>query len=242
MASKTLLQLQNDALQQTDEVAGSGSTTALQIIQRGINESYAEVAAIRDWDQLKNTATTSSIVGTNLYTPVTSGSTIPRIRRIINVVDQTTPRNLNETDRQRFEYQYPFVDTTNSKNQGAPLLWMVYDYTNSSRDLRVMVYPVPSTVLTLGFTFYEEPLELSAPTDIPRLPDQFHYGLSYLGLAKYFEYQKDPLASYYRQMHEQFKVKILNDEWSDTDEMPEMKPQLRNRAVILGKIGKVYNR
>jgi len=91
--------------------------------------------------------------------------------------------------------------------------------------------------------FFEEPLELVNDTDVPRIPDQFHYGLNYIGIAKYFEYQKDPISSYYRQLHEQFKEKILDNEWGDTKEMPQIMPQsIDEGGVIIGKLGRIYNR
>lgn len=242
MAYKTFAQLYNDALQETDEVAGSGSSTAKQIIKTGINEAYAEVASLRDWDQLKNQITFPTVNLTAIYTPVTSSASTPRIRRIINVNDFTTPKTLDEIVRNRFELKYPFVNPANTGNLGSPLLWMPYDYTNGSRDLRIQFYPIPNAVITIGASFYEEPLELVQDTDIPRIPDQYHYGLVYVGIAKYFEYQKDPIASYWRGMHETYKQKILNNEWSDTDEMPVLNFQTRSRAVVIGKIGEVYNR
>lgn len=242
MAAKTFAQLYTDALTQADETAGSGSSTAARIVKAGINESYAEVAAIRDWKTLENSGTVATASGTFEYTPVIASASICRIRRIQSVLDETDNRYLDEVKREDFEKSYPYVDTTLATNLGSPLLWFQSGYT-SARDIKVKLYPVPNAVLTARIFWFEEPLELSADTDIPRIPDQFHYGLGYLGLAKYFEYQKDPISSYYRQLHEQYKDKILANEWGDSDEMPQVMPDgAFDRAVVIGKVGRVYNR
>lgn len=242
MAAKTFVQLYTDAIQQADESAGSGASTAKTIIKSGINESYAEVASIRDWKTLENTGTISTVSGTFEYTPVTSSAATCRIRRIQSVMDETANRYLAEIKRSDFEKSYPYVDTTLSANLGAPTLWFQSGYT-SNRDIKIKLYVVPNGAMTIRLYWYEEPLELSADADVPRIPDQYHYGLGYLGLAKYFEYQKDPIASYYRTLHEQYKQKILDNEWGDSDQMPQIMPQgFANRAVIVGKIGRIYNR
>jgi len=238
----TFLQLYTDALVQCDETAGSGSATAKAIVQQGINESYSEVASIRDWETLENNGTVSLVKGTMEYTPVVSSASVCRIRRIENVLDETNNRYLAEVRRDDFQKDYPYVDPTLATNQGNPSLWFQSSFT-SNRDIRLKFWQVPGSTITARVFWIEEPLKLSADTDVPRIPDQFHYGLEYLGIAKYFEYQKDPIASYYRQLHEQFKQKILSNEWGDTDEMPAMHPQdVTGSGVVIGKLGRVYNR
>jgi len=242
MAAKTFLQLYTDALTQADETAGSGAATAKTIVKAGINESYAEIASIRDWKTLENTGTFSTASGTFEYTPVTSSASVCRIRRIQSVIDESDNRYLAEVKRSDFEKSYPYVDTTSTANLGSPTLWFQSGYT-SNRDIKIKLYVVPNGAKTIRAYWYEEPLELSADGDIPRIPDQYHYGLVYAGLAKYFEYQKDPIAPYYRSLHEQYKQKVLNNEWGDSDQMPQMTPEgFPNQAVVIGKIGRVYNR
>jgi hypothetical protein len=199
------------------------------------------VASLRDWKTLENSTTFSTAAGTEEYTPVTSSTVVCRIRRIQDVLDQTNNRFLEEVKREQIERDYPYIDPSDAKNQSNPVLWYQSGYT-SDRDIKIKLYQVPSGVFTVKTTFFEEPLELTNDTDVPRIPDQFHYGLSYLGIAKYFEYQKDPIASYYRQLHEQFKMKVLQNEWGDSDEMPQIMPNTPNRAVVIGKIGRIYNR
>lgn len=241
MAAKTFLQLYTDALVQCDETAGSGSATAKTIVKAGINESYAEIASVRDWKTLENTTTFSTAQGTFEYTPVTSSASVCRIRRIQDVIDEGNNRLLQEVKREAFEADYPYVNPATATNQGNPTLWFQSGYTQG-RDIKIKLWQVPQSASTVRLYWYDEPLELSNDADIPRIPDQYHYGLTYLGIAKYFEYQKDPIASYYRQLHEQYKMKILQNEWGDSDEMPAMTAQLPNSAVITGKLGRVYNR
>lgn len=240
MAAKTFEQLYTDALTQADETEGSSAATALSIIQSGINESYAEVAGLRDWPTLQNTTTFSTTSGTNEYTPVTASSTVCRIRRVISIIDETNKHYLTEEQRDRFNQVYPYVNT--STDIGIPSIWYESGYT-SSRDINVKLYKVPDGTYTMRVFFYEEPLELSADADVPRIPDQFHYGLTYVGLAKYYEYQKDLVtANQYRQMHNDFKRKITTIETGFSDEMPAIRPVTqKNGGYIIGKIGRVYN-
>lgn len=240
MAAKTFAQLYTDALLQADELTGSGTATAKTIIKAGINEAYSDIAAARDWKILEDDAAVTTTSGTMEYTPVTSSSTTPRIRRIQSVLDETNNRYLQEVTRDDFERDYPYVDTTSANNLGQPTYWFSSGY-DSNRDLKIKLYQVPNSTLSLRVFYFFEPVELSADADIPLIPDQYHYGLTYLGLAKYYEYQKDPIASYYRALYEDYKRKILDAEYGETDEMPSMQPQTRNRGYVIGKIGRVYN-
>lgn len=206
----------------------------------GINEAYVDIASIRDWKTLENSGTVTTAVGTWEYTPVTSSGAVPRIRRIESVIDETNARYLEEVQREAFEQKYPYIDPTAANNQGSPLYWFQSGYT-PNRDIKVKVFQAPNAALTLRAVWYEEPLDLVNDADIPRIPDQWHYGLVYLGLAKYYEFQKDFVSIYYRNLHDAYKAKVLEAEYADTTEMFEIQPiRLRNRFVR-GKIGQVYN-
>lgn len=238
MASKTFSQLYNDGLRLADQTSGGGSALAKQIIQDGINESYSEISSIRDWKTLENNTTVSAVSGTEEYTPITNSTTIPRIRRIESVKDETNKLFISEERRENFEKMYPYVASTDT---GTPSIWYQSGYT-STRDIKIKLYKIPNSSITYRVTYYEEPLALTADTDVPRIPDQFHYGLVYLGLAKYFEYEKEKIAEYYRQLNSEYRAKVLSNEWGDTDEMPEMIPQGRAGNYVTGKIGRIYNR
>lgn len=240
MAAQTFSALTDDALSVADEATGSGSTQARTLIQAGINESYSEIAAARDWETLKTDVGVTTATGTMEYTPVNSGS-VARIRRIISVIDETNNNLLEEVTEKNFNTVYPYVSTSSSANQGSPRLWFISGY-DSNNDVKIKVYPVPNSVMTLRVKHFFEPLALTSDTDKPLIPDQFHYGLEYKGLAKYFEYVKDPIASYWLTKHEDFKQKILDFEYGPTEEMPQMQTQGRNRGFVTGKLGRVYNR
>jgi len=233
MAQKTFLQLTQDAQRQCDD----DSAIAKIIIQSGINESYSEICGIRDWKLLENNTTISAVAGTQEYTPIVSSTSVPRIRRIESVKDETSKRYIDYIQREVFEKSYPYVASTDT---GTPSLWYISGY-DSNGDIKVKLFKVPDTGRTYRITFYEEPLELTSDLDVPRIPEQFHTGLSYLGLAKYYEYQKDAFASYYRQMHEAYKAKILTIEYSPYDQMPTITPEQRSKTTIIGKIGRIYN-
>jgi hypothetical protein len=237
MAAKTFSELFTDGQRQADELTGNNAANAKQIIKAGINESYAEVASLRDWETLKNETTFDSVAGTVEYTPVTSSSVVPRIRRIISILDETNDRYISFVKREIFEENYPYVGTD---DQGTPIVAYVSGYT-VNHDVKVKLYPVPDGVATYRVRFYEEPLELTADSAIPRIPDQYHYGLTYLGLAKYFEFQKDPMADYYRKLHRDFKGAILANEWGDVDEMPQFEPLTIKKTYSTSKIGRMFS-
>lgn len=243
MSAKTYAELYTDALQQADEIAGSGSAIAKTIIKAGINEAYMELSGMRDWDQLKNTLTFPTVAGTNEYNPRSAAGAECRIRRILSVVDQTSNRYLDEVTQDNVDRTYPFIDTSDTTKRGAPTMWYLTGFnTTFFRDVTFKVYAVPDQARTLRVLVIEDPLELETDDTIPRLPDQFHYPLTYLGLAKYYEYQKDPVASYYRQLHETTKQKVLDYEYSLSDEMPAFEPTAPPYPIVTGKIGRVYNR
>lgn len=235
---KTFLQIYTDALTQADETAGSGSAIAKQIIQSGINEAYADVSGIKNWKELENSVIVNLTPNVNEYTPITNSITVPRIHRIESIVDQTNNRYLTNVDREIFERSYPYIDP--NVNVGDPTIWYESGF-NANRDIKFKVYQVPDTNITAQVIFYEEPLPLSSDGDIPRIPDQWHYGLSYLGLAKYYEYQHDFLSIYYRDQFEAYKAQIMMSEYNDTTVMPQFNPQPRNRGFVIGKIGRIYN-
>lgn len=239
MAAKTFLELQNDALRQVDELSGSGSATARVIIKNGLNEAYSLIAGIRDWKTLENNTTVTTASGTQEYTPITSSSATPRIRRIQSVIDETNNILLEEVRREVFERSYPYVASTDT---GKPKLWFESGYTNSSsRDIKIKLYQVPDGTYTLRVNYYEEPLEMQSDDTIPRIPDQYHFGLELHAIAKYYEYQRDPSAAYFKGEFERFKKDILAAEYGDTDEMPSIIPQDRKSSGITGKIGRIYN-
>ncbi len=242
MAAKTFLQLQTDALTQVDELSGSGSATARTIIKSGINEAYAEIAGLRDWETLKNTGTITTSSGDMEYTPITSTTSIPRIRRIDSLLDETNNRYLDEVARSDFERDYPYVDPSLAANQGTPTLWFTSSYT-SNRDVQIKLWQVPNSTLTLRMWWYEEPVELVLDADVPRIPDQYHYGLAFHAITKYYEFQEMfQKAEYYRGKFNAYKATIQEAEYNDTDEMPEVKPQTLNRGgFVIGKIGRIYN-
>lgn len=240
MAAKTYAQIYNDALQQVDEVVGSGSTTAKQIIKAGINEAYSEAAGLRNWETLQSNTTITTVSGTSLYTPITSSSSIPRIRRIISVLDETNNKFIQEIDQKIFEKSYPFVDPTLTGNTGNPRLWMSTDYT-SGRDAQIKLYPIPNSTLTLRVRYFYEPLPLVNDSDIPLIPDQYHYGLAYWPIAKYYEFQREFISNYYRQQHQQWIADMLAAEYGPVIETPQMNPLTRNQSYIVGKIGRIYN-
>lgn len=234
MAYKTFSQLYTDGQTQADD----SSSTALTIIKSGINEAYADIAASRDWDGLLDYATVSTVAGTEEYTPVTSSSSVERIRRIKSIVNQTSNQFLQNVDKELFRQNIPYVNTTTDR--GTPTMWY-FSENDSNRDMKIKLYPVPDQAYTLNVEYYKEPLELTNDADVPLIPDQYQYGLVYLGLAKYFEYQQDTLATYYRQLYEEYKRKILLNEWDNVDKMPAMTTQNVNQSYVKGKIGRIYN-
>lgn len=242
MAAKTFAQLYNDALQQVDETSGSGSTTAKQIIKAGINESYAEAAGLRNWPTLEDNTTISTVSGTAEYTPTASSVSggVPRIRRLVSVLDETNNKYIQQIDQRIFEKSYPFVDPSSTNNQGNPRLWYETGY-DSSRNVKVKVYPVPKSVLTLRVRYFFEPLELVGDNSIPLIPDQFHYGLGYWAIAKYYEFQREFISNYYRQLHQQWIIDMQNAEYGPVIQAPQMNPLTRNQNYVIGKIGRIYN-
>lgn len=235
MAYKTFSQLYNDGLLLADELQGNTVAIAKTLIKSGINEAYSDSSSVRDWNTLFNNTDVSTVSSTEEYTPITSSSTICRIRRIDSIVDKTTNKYLYNIDLEQFIKDYPDPSAT-----GSPILWYVSGY-DSNRDIKIKLYPIPDAVYTLNVKYYEEPLELTADGDIPRIPDQYHSSLVYLGLAKYFEYQKDSMANYYRVMHDNFVSKLLSTEYDNVTEMPSINPLSTSSGVVTGKIGRVYN-
>jgi hypothetical protein len=231
--AKTFLELQNEALEIVDDTL----TRSRNIIKKGINEAYAEIAGIRDWDTLLNNTTVTTVSGTQEYTPIVSSDAVPRIRRITSIVDETNNRELQEVRRDVFKKNYPYVASTDT---GDVTIFYISGY-DTNRDIKFKVYKVPNSSLTLRVEYYEEPLEAQSDDHIFRIPDQFHSGLIYLGIARYYEFHKDPAANYYRELHEELKAKILGIEYGETDEMPSFQPQQLKSNCIVGKIGRIYN-
>lgn len=240
MAARTYAQIYNDALQEVDETSGSGATTAKAIIKAGINESYSQAAGLRNWKTLESSKSLTTTNGTAEYTPVTSSASTPRIRRIISILDQTNNKYIKEIERSVFEKSYPFVDPTVSGNLGNPRLWYESGY-SSARNMKVTFYQIPNSALTLLVRYFFEPLALVNDTDIPLIPDQYHYGLGYWAIAKYFEFQREGISNYYRQLHQSWIADMLSAEYGPVVEAPQIEPVTRANNYIIGKIGRIYN-
>lgn len=242
MAAKTFSEIYNDVLQQVDETTGSGSTVAKTIVKAGINEAYSMAAGLRNWKTLEDATTITTSQGTAEYTPTASAvaSSTPRIRRIISVLDQTDNKYIQEISREVFEKTYPYVDPSSSTNQSTPRLWYESGY-DSNRNVKLILYPVPASAGTFQVRYYFEPPAMVGDDTIPLLPDQFHYGLGYWAAAKYYEYQREFISNYYRELHQQWISDMLNAEYGPVIEMPQIQPQTKTTNFIIGKIGRIYN-
>ncbi len=144
-----------------------------------VKTSWKDIQNSRSkWKWMRDEKTFSMVVGTTAYTPATVFGPVNRFKHwykdtfFVTVGGQKTPLRFVEFDTFRDRH---INDTTN-----AP----IYDFTIRPKD-SALIFTPPDSTYTITCCYHKSNQDLSAATDIPELPEDFHLVIVYKAVASY---------------------------------------------------------
>ena len=157
-----------------------------------INSAWVDVqTAKEDWQWMRNPVEFNTVTQQQIYTPTQAGvgSTFGNWKRdswrassvgqnykdeqLMNYMDYTTFRNLYMYGNMRTTYARPVVATIDGTK-------------------RLGLGSIPDQAYVIDGEYYVKPIELSAGTDSPALPTNFHMLVVYRAMYYYAGYESAP--------------------------------------------------
>ena len=172
--------------------AGTAVTLSATVTPTLANDYYIKFSTTDDWYLITaHTAATDTLTispGYQASTNLTSGTcTIRRVYyslasdvdRVIDMRQTITDKELVYVDPRTFDRQLPDPSAT-----GTPQVYTQLGL-DSSRNIRVNFYPIPSAKTNILYKYYQRITDLSGSTDSPILPDKFHQAIVFTALAMF---------------------------------------------------------
>lgn len=161
----TYLSMVNNVLSRLREstVNNVSDTAYSSLIGRLVNDAKREVEEAWDWECLKTSITINTVAAQSEY-PVTGAGTR------FKLIDQP----LNMTSKQQMKYQpyswfTEYLTLNATPAAGSPENYTFHG-TNSSGDIKVLLYPVPDAIIPIRFNVINPEPELVNNTDSTLLP------------------------------------------------------------------------
>jgi hypothetical protein len=161
----TYLQIVNKVLirLREAEVADFSSPTGYtELVMDVVNQAKAEIEEAYEWHALRDTYTVSTEDGTVSYAMTGAGSRA----RVLGGYNSTRVWELSRATSRFFDDQYFNQSTVQT---GSPTHFIENGF-DASYDLKVDVWPKPTSVETLTFNLYVPQAALSATSDVPLIP------------------------------------------------------------------------
>jgi hypothetical protein len=162
----TYLQIVNRVLVRLreEEVATIAENDYSNLVSKMVNAVKAEIEAAWSWHALRSTIQVNAVAGTTQYTLTASGMNA----EIISAWNTTS--SLRMVLGTYAEFDAYFLGTPDV-HQAAPQKYILRGFdTGSSYDRKVDVWPKPNASYTLKFQVYVPQADLSATTDVPKIP------------------------------------------------------------------------
>tara|TARA_R110002049_G_scaffold25294_2_gene88914 strand:- start:1227 stop:1889 length:663 start_codon:yes stop_codon:yes gene_type:complete len=163
-------------------IAGNGVTTTNsqsgenQRLVSWIDQAYEDIQTeYADWKFLKAKSSFDTQVGVNIIQPA-GDLNVWDIERIFGPNGEPMPVEISE------EVDY-FIDETIT---GEPTKFILQD------DNTLMAYPKPETVKTFTYSYFKSPHIMTADTDTPAFPAQFHRAIVGRALIYYGNFELAP--------------------------------------------------
>lgn len=188
------LQTEADTTSLTASVSAASTSVTLSstVASSLANDYYIQFATTDDWYLITaHTGGTAAITISPAYqdaSNLVSGTCIIRrvfyslasdVDRIIDMRQTITDHALTYVDPRAFDRQLPDPTAT-----GTPYVYTQLGL-DSSRNLRVNFYPIPSTKTNILYKYYQRVTDLSTGTDVPIIPAKFHQAIVFTALAMF---------------------------------------------------------
>lgn len=173
-----------DAIRLRLGVAPSDNFFTLPVLMDLVNEALQSVSVEYDWPWLTTTTTFDTVVGTQFYTP--PATDVPGIWMKTKALTPTQnpalpPGEGWDSLQLRSLQEVREYGTV----QGWPEIYTIHTE-------RIMLAPVPSTVLTITHDYQRQEPVLVNPTDAPIMPTQFRWVILHLALHMAHMRQGEP--------------------------------------------------
>jgi len=209
-----------DAVQDTvDDTSSSGEAR----IKRYLNWAQQDIASRKDWHWLKSSKTLTTTSGTEEY------SLDSTCHKVIAMKDETNETYLRPINARAFEVSEPYVDT--SSDTGKPRYWYPSEI-DSSENQQVKFYPVPNGSYTIRYRFYKRLSDMSADTDVSRVPAKYHKLLVDFACGKYLQKEQDPQANHFLVEYENGIANMASDMMAETDAIPSVIPAQHQKQAV----------
>jgi len=131
------------------------------------------------WSFLWASASSNTQIGKKSYTP--ADLNIPTVKELSVVLIGT-----KEVVVKKWDWWLENIRKEGKADvPGSPL------YITMSPDNKIHMYPVPEKVEVITFDYYRKPVAVSANTDIPVIPADFHQAIVEKALIYYAQYEDD---------------------------------------------------
>lgn len=163
----TFLELQNRALKALN-MSTAASTEPRTRVKEAINTWHRRILTRPQFARLlrDRQLTLTTVASTHTYTLASS------VKRINGITDQTNDIPLRRRDLTWLRQQDPGLDIS-----GQPVAY-VFLGQSSSGLLQVQLWPTPSSAYTYTVDYTAQYTDMSADTDEPLLPEDFHHVLA----------------------------------------------------------------
>jgi hypothetical protein len=211
------------------EVAASFSTTVTTRAKVWVNAAYQEFLNSRKWSFLETTSGAIALVASQqTYVLLGTSPVVTDYSGMISAELELTSGQ-SRVPLREFDPQSYVICTSHSRVNGVPAFWATVGGTAQSTSAAVLaggnqalsLYPIPVATAGNGvnvFIRYDRSaasVEMSADTDIPIIPVQYHYALVH-GAASigYQTYNQPDLAQQQRQIFLQRIQEAARDDMS----------------------------
>ena len=162
----TYLSLVNDVLARLREtqVVLVNQNAYSSLISRLVNDAKREVEDAWNWSALRTTATVATVAGTGTYSLTGYGNRM----RFFAVYDDTNKKEITYKPK---SYFIENVALQASPKAGPPEFYTI-NGVDANGDIKIDLFPVPDSVMSIKFDIFNPEDELEENTDATALPKQ----------------------------------------------------------------------
>lgn len=199
MAS-TYLQLVNNVLirLRETEVSSVGDTPYSSLIGVFVNDAKREIEDANDWNALATTILVNTVSGTRTYSLTGSGTRF----RTDDVINDTQDIPMQQVPKDWLNRQY-YLGTV----QSAAPAYYSYPSVDSSGDTQIDVWPRPDKVYNLRFEVIIPQTDLTANSDIVKVPAHLVQMLAY---AKAIGERGEDGGTTFGEIYQQYRLALAD--------------------------------
>ena len=164
---------------QGNYVSASGATGYQATLAQMVINAWIDIQSLRkDWHFMRTSRTFNTVIGTTEYslTTIWGGSTVDLAYWVPGMI-LYTDSNSFDTQLREFSYNAYILNEVEQQSNTLPEL-----FAQDPVDKHLWLNP-PSIVGTITCHYQTLPITLSANTDVPTLPAQFHKAIVYRAAA-----------------------------------------------------------